>query len=108
MDPHPLLDPLARALSQSEALLSLANAGDWDSFETLVQQRQQGLLSIHDTDYLLSLTKADLEPQAATLIHEIQEINRQLTRLAEIDRDNKASELRQATTANKALDAYSR
>lgn len=108
MDTNPLLDPLVRALSQSQALLSLAQAGDWDSFETLVQQRQQGLLSIHDADYLESLASADLEMQAASLIQEIQGINKQLTNLAEIDRNNRATELRQAAIANKALDAYGR
>ncbi len=108
MDTNPLLDPLVRALSQSQALLSLAQAGDWDSFETLVQQRQQGLLSIHDADYLESLASADLEMQAASLIREIQGINKQLTNLAEIDRNNRATELRQAAIANKALDAYGR
>jgi flagellar protein FliT len=108
MDTNPLLDPLVRALSQSQALLSLAQAGDWDSFETLVQQRQQGLLSIHDADYLESLARADLEMQAASLIQEIQGINKQLTNLAEIDRNNRATELRQAAIANKALDAYGR
>ena len=108
MDTNPLLDPLVRSLSQSQALLSLAQACDWDSFETLVQQRQQGLLSIHDADYLESLARADLELQAASLIQEIQGINKQLTNLAEIDRNNRATELRQAAIANKALDAYGR
>lgn len=108
MDTDPLLDPLVRALNQSQALLSLAQAGDWDSFETLVQQRQQGLLSIHDAEYLESLARADLEMQAAGLIREMQEINRQLTALAETDRNNRAAELRQAAIASKALDAYGR
>lgn len=108
MDISPLLDPLSRALSQSQALLSLAQAGDWESFETLVQQRQQGLLSINDPEYLESLATADLEPQAAEVIQEIQEINRQLSALAEVSRDNVASELRHSNRAAKAVDAYGR
>ncbi len=108
MDIDPLLDPLARALSQSQALLSLAQAGDWESFETLVQQRQQGLLSINDPEYLESLTQADLESQAAGVIQEIQGINKKLSELAEISRDNTASELRQSNRVTKAIDAYGR
>lgn len=108
MDTNPLLDPLVRALSQTQALLSLAQAGDWESFETLVQQRQQGFLSINDGEYLESLAKADLQAQAASLIEEIKSINRHLASLAEENRDNKATELRQVATANKALDAYGR
>lgn len=108
MDIETLLDPLSRALSQSQALLSLAEAGDWDSFETLVQQRQQGLLSINDAEYLQSLAQADLEPQAAHMIEEIQTINKRLSELAEISREQVASELRQTNRAMKAIDAYGR
>jgi flagellar protein FliT len=108
MDIDSLLDPLTRALSQSQALLSLAQAGDWESFETLVQQRQQGLLSLNDQEYLQSLAQADLESKAAELIQEIQAINKQLAGLAEINRDNTASEMRQSNRANKAIDAYGR
>lgn len=108
MDIDPLLDPLARALSQSQALLSLAQVGDWESFETLVQQRQQGLLSINDPEYLESLAQADLESQAAGVIQEIQGINKRLSELAEISRENAASELRQSNKISKAIDAYGR
>lgn len=108
MDNETLLDPLTRALSQSQALLSLAEAGDWDSFEVLVQQRQQGLLSINDTEYLTSLAQANLETAAVRMIGEIQEINKRLSELAEASRDQVASEIRQATKAIKAIDAYGR
>lgn len=108
MDGNLLLDPLARALSQSQALLSLAQAGDWESFETLVQQRQQGLLSISDQEYLESLAQADLEAQAAAVIQEILGINRRLAELAEISKENTASELRQSNKISKAIDAYGR
>lgn len=106
MDTDSLLDPLARALSQSQVLLSLAQAGDWESFETLVQQRQQGLLSLNDQEYLESLAQADLDEKAAAMIQEIQTINKTLAELAEISRDTRASELRQANMVNKVLDAY--
>lgn len=108
MHTNHLLDPLARALSQSQALLSLAQAGDWESFETLVLQRQQGLLTINDQGYLESLTRADLESTAADVIQEIKAINKQLAELAEVNRENAASELRQSNLAHKAIDAYGR
>jgi flagellar protein FliT len=108
MDTNSLLDPLSRALSQSQALLSLAQAGDWESFETLVQQRQQGLLSLNDQEYLESLAQADLEAVAAGVIQEIQAINKTLTTLAEVSRENRASELRQTNHVSKAMDAYGR
>lgn len=108
MENETLLEPLSRALSQSQALLSLAEAGDWDSFETLVQQRQQGLLSINDVEYLQSLATADLEPKAGRMIEEIQSINKRLSELAEISREQVASELRQSNRAMKAIDAYGR
>lgn len=108
MEIDSLLDPLSRALSQSQALLSLAQAGDWESFETLVQQRQQGLLSLNDQEYLESLAHANLEAKAAEVIQDIQIINKKLAALAETSRENKASELRQTHHASKAMDAYGR
>lgn len=108
MDIETLLDPLSRALSQSQALLSLAEASDWDSFETLVQQRQQGLLSVNDEEYLKSLAQANLEAKAASLVEEIQQINKRLSALANVSRDQIASELRQSNRAVKAIDAYGR
>lgn len=106
MDLNPLLDPLARALQQSRALLSLAQADDWESFEILVQQRQQGLLSINDPEYLQSLAQADLEASAAEVIQEIQSINKTLAEMAIGNRDKVAIELRQSNRASKAIDAY--
>lgn len=108
MEIETLLDPLSRALSQSQALLSLAEAGDWDSFETLVQQRQQGLLSVNDEEYLKSLAQANLEAKAAYMIEEIQQLNKRLSALADISREQVASELRQSAKAMKAIDAYGR
>jgi flagellar protein FliT len=108
MDTDTLLNPLSRALSQSQALLSLAEASDWDSFEALVQQRQQGLLSINDEEYLKSLAQANLEAKAAYMIEEIQQINKRLSELADISRERVASELRQSAKAMKAIDAYGR
>lgn len=108
MDAHSLLNPLDRALSQSQALLSLAQAGDWDSFETLVQQRQQGLLSLTDGEYLKSLAEAELDAKAAVIINEIQAINYELSQLAQKNREQIAAELRQSAQAAKAIDAYSR
>ncbi len=108
MDAHSLLSPLERALSQSQALLSLAEAGDWESFETLVQQRQQGLLSLTDEEYLKSVAEADLDAKAASIINDIQAINQRLSTLAQQNREQIASELRQSAQAARAIDAYSR
>lgn len=108
MDVNPLLDPLARALQQSRALLSLAQADDWESFEILVQQRQQGLLSINDPEYLQSLAQADLEANAAEVIKEIQAINQTLNEMAAASREKIAADLRQSNKASKAIDAYGR
>ena len=108
METDSLLAPLTRALSQSQALLSLAEADDWVSFEALVQQRQQGLLSLNDNEYLESLAEADLDSKAAEIIKSIQHINVQLAQMAEQNCTKVASELRHSVKAEKAIDAYSR
>lgn len=107
MNTPSLLNPLERALNQSQALLSLAQADDWESFETLVQQRQQGLLLLTNTEYLTSLAEAELDTQAAGIIKDIQSINQQLAVLAQQNREEIASELRQSAQAEKAINAYS-
>lgn len=108
MEPTALLAPFERALSQSQSLLSLAQEGDWESFESLVQQRQQGLLEIQQSTFISAITTAQLESQAAVIIQAIQSINTQLAQLAEIRRENVATDLRQASKAVKAIDAYRR
>jgi flagellar protein FliT len=106
MDQNALLKPLEMALSQSQLLLSLAQGGDWTSFEMLIQQRQQGLLSINDPEYLESLTEAQLDEKAVMLVKAIQSINEQLTTLAEEHASTAAAEIRHLTQAEKAMDAY--
>jgi hypothetical protein len=108
METVSLLAPFERALSQSQVLLSLANAEDWESFEVLVQQRQQDLLDIQDAAYMNSIAAAHLESQAALIVQAIQSINKQLTLLAEAHSAELASDLRQASKAVKAIDAYRR
>jgi len=102
------LAPFERALRQSQSLLSHALAGDWESFEALVEQRQQGLMEIQEAAFLSSITTAELESQAASIVQAIQSINQQLTSLAEVHSAQLASDLRQASKAVKAIDAYRR
>lgn len=102
------LAPFERVLNQSQALLALAQAEDWESFESLIQQRQQGLLEIQQAAFLKAVAEAQLESSAALIIQTIQSINKQLATLADNRRDQLASDLRQATRAVKAIDAYRR
>lgn len=102
------LAPFERALMQSQSLLSHAQAGDWESFEALVEQRQQGLMEIQEAAFLASITTLELESQAALIVQAIQSINKQLALLAEAHSAELASDLRQASKAVKAIDAYRR
>lgn len=102
------LAPFERVLNQSQALLALAQAEDWESFESLIQQRQQGLLEIQQAAFLKAVAEAQLESPAALIIQAIQSINKQLATLADNRRDQLASDLRHATRAVKAIDAYRR
>ena len=108
MDSTSPLAPFERVLCQSQALLALAAAEDWESCEPLIQQRQQGLLEIQQANFLKAVADAQLESQAALIIQAIQSINKQLAVLADTRRDQLASDLRQATRAVKAIDAYRR
>jgi flagellar protein FliT len=106
MDLSSLLNPLEMALGQSQALLSLAQGGDWASFELLIQQRQLGLQAINDSEYLEALSQAGLDSEAVAIVKQIQSINGQLTTLAEEHSAQMAAEIRLLAQAERAIDAY--
>ncbi len=101
-----LLQPLQQALAQSRALLSMAQADDWESFEVLVQRRQQCLLDIQKEAYLASLANAGLESQAAEVVAAIKTLNEQLASLAESQKIKVSSELRHISKSEKAINSY--
>jgi flagellar protein FliT len=101
-----VIDPLKRALTQSEALLALAKADDWESFELLVQNRQQGLLVLQTPEFLHDVAELNAADEVARLIQAIQAINRELEDLSLKHQDGVASEIRHMAKSSKAMSAY--
>lgn len=101
-----LLAPVNSLVEQTQHLLNLARAQDWEAFEVLLQQRQAAMNVLMDANYLSSVTKAGLENEVRQMVKDIKTMNLQLTELASRRQDEIASEIRQINRAGKAIDAY--
>lgn len=101
-----LLHPLRRFLEQSRQLLGLAENSDWEAFETLLTERQQGLASLGEGALLIAVAKAGLADEMRQLIADIQSVNDRIGEVAERERTDLAGQLRQSFQAEKAIDAY--
>lgn len=101
-----LLAPLVTFLAQTQDLLALGEAGDWEAFASLLEQRQAGLAALGDSQQLIALAKAGKGEEAGFLIQQIQAANDQLAKLAEASKEELGEQLRQALQAEKALGAY--
>lgn len=101
-----LLQPLHQFLEQSRRLLGLAKADDWEAFEVLLEERQQGLSALGDNKLLIAVAKAGVADEMRALLAEIQAVNNQLGEVAEAGRADLAAQLRQVVQAEKAIEAY--
>lgn len=101
-----LLAPVNSLVEQSQHLLNLARAQDWQAFEVLLLQRQASMNVLVDGNYLQSISKAGLESEVKHMVMDIKKINQQLTELASRRQDEIASEIRQINRADKAMGAY--
>jgi hypothetical protein len=101
-----LLAPINTLVEQSQHLLNLARAQDWQAFEVLIQQRQAAMNVLVDADYLEAITKAGLDAEVKQMVKDIKTMNQQLTELASRRQDEIASEIRQSNRVEKAIDAY--
>lgn len=101
-----LLHPLHQFLEQSRQLLGLAEAGEWETFETLLEERQKGLPALGDNKLLIAVAKAGAADEMRALLADIQAVNNQLEVVAQAGRADLAGQLRQVVQAGKAIDAY--
>jgi hypothetical protein len=101
-----ILTRLEVFLDQSQRLLVLAQANDWEEFERLMTERQQLLPSLSENSFLIEVTKAGLADKAKAMINDIKQIDACIVESAEHSKKDIAAKLRQSHQASKALDAY--
>lgn len=101
-----LLSPIEAVLTQSQALLDLAKEEDWEAFDVLLQQRQAGMKTLTEAEYLKALTEAGLDTSAKSIVNQVLEINKELGHLALNKQERIATEIRQSLLAEKATAAY--
>jgi hypothetical protein len=108
MESNELLTPLHDILTRVKKLAELAQAEDWVAMEIATVEYEQHVALLEDATYFESITKANVVEEAKAIIAEIQAVNSDLDGHTVLQREKIASELRQITQSNKALDAYGR
>ena len=108
MESNELLKPLHDILNRVQQLVELARTEDWIAMEAATNEYEQHMTILEDATYFESITKANLIEEAKAIIAEIQVVNNDLDIHTVLQREKVASELRQITQANKALNAYGR
>lgn len=108
MNTHELLNPLADILARVQGLVLLAQAEDWIAMEVAASEYEQRVTILEDAAYFKSISDANLVEEAKAIIAEIQTVNNDLDTHTALQREKIASELRQMTQSNKALEAYGR
>lgn len=101
-----ILAPLELFLARSRSLLELAQADDWETFETQLAERQASLPALGESQFLIAITQAGLVDEAKSLIQAIQSIDQQIVAVAENSKAKISEQLRQSIKATKAVVAY--
>ena len=108
MDTQEVLKPLTDILERVQALVQLALAEDWVTMDAAAREYEQRVSLLEDAAYFKSISDANLVEEAKAIIAKIQTVNNDLDTHTSLQREKVASELRQITQSNKALDAYGR
>lgn len=95
-------------LQLSRALLSLAQTGEWETFEQQMAVRQALSAKLEEQALLDVIVAAGLADELRLLIAEIHVVNDRIAEAAEAVRDELAQEIRQNMQASKAISAYSK
>lgn len=101
-----ILAPLESFLAQTQSLLVLAQAGDWETFEIQMAERQTKLPALGESQFLIAITRAGLVDEAKSLIQAIQATDQQIVAMAESSKAKISEQLRQSIKATKAVVAY--
>jgi flagellar protein FliT len=101
-----ILAPLEGFLAQTQSLLALAQADDWETFEIQMAERQTKLPALGESQLLIAITRAGLVDEAKSLIQAIQDTDQQIVGLAESSKAKISEQLRQSIKATKAVVAY--
>lgn len=101
-----LLVPLDQLQVHIEKLKALAEAGHWDEFEALSDEREALLAKVNDGEFLIEVAKAGEEQAFREQVADIQRLNDHITELAEAAKSDIAARLKQQSHQNKAIKAY--
>ncbi len=101
-----LLKPLYEVLDRVKEMVALAQAQEWEAMDTAANKYQQHVTFLDDNTYIQALQDACLVEEAKAIIVKIQGMNDDLDAHTSLQREKIASELRQLSQSDKALEAY--
>lgn len=101
-----LMEPVYQFRTQTEQLLELARAGDWEGYEQQAPQRQALLAKLNDNQFMIDVAEAGLADELREQLADIQTLNDELGRLAEQTKSDIANDLKRQNTNDKAVKAY--
>lgn len=101
-----LLEPVYQFRAQTEQLLKLARAGDWEGYEQQAPERQALLAKLNENQFMIDVAEAGLADELREQIADIQALNDELGRLAEQTKSDIANDLKRQNTNDKAVKAY--
>src|SRR5690554_5266158 len=101
-----ILAPLVIFLTRTQALLQLAEAEDWETFETQMAARHDTLPTLSENQFLIAITQAGLVDEAKSLIQTIQQLDQQIAAAAEKSKAKISEQLSHSIKATKAVVAY--
>ncbi len=103
-----LLDPVYRFRAYTEELLALARQDEWQAFEEKAPQREALISALNDSEFLVAVAQADRAEELKREIAVIQQLNDDITALAERTKADIAGRLKEKNNQEKAIRAYKR
>lgn len=101
-----LLAPFHQFLTDSNELLALAQAGEWEQFSEKMAVRPQALATLGDANLIDAIAEAGLADFLKESIEEIMVVNDEIEKVASQAKDSITKELSESFQMSKAISAY--
>lgn len=101
-----LLEPVYQFREYNRELLALAQQDEWQAFEEKAPEREALIGALNDSEFLVAVAQAGRAEELKAEIAAIQQLNDEITALAERTKAGIASQLKQKNHQDKAIKAY--
>lgn len=103
-----LFEPVYRFHDYTRELLALAQQDEWQAFEEKAPEREALIGALNDSEFLVAVAQAGRAEELKAEIAAIQQLNDDITALAERTKADIAGRLKAKNNQEKAIRAYKR